>query len=232
MLSFGLTMVVIVSASMHILAEYRGPRKRVYTFKPLTMVIILVIALLGREAAPLYRYLIVAGLLFSLVGDIFLMLPKDRFVAGLVAFLLAHLCYSVAFVPEIDAFKWWPLLPLAIYALVIYRILSSSLGRLKLPVLAYIAIILMMAWLAWERWSQTGQGGALLAFLGALLFVISDTILAIDRFRGAFKSASVLKLITYYWAQWLLAGSAGASPLLALSYFSALFSKTLISFNG
>jgi len=213
MLTFVLTVVVIVSASMHILAEYRGPRQHVYIFKPVTMVIILLIAIVGRGASPFYRYMIITGLVFSLAGDVFLMLPKDRFVAGLVAFLLAHLCYIAAFVPEIHALTWWPLIPLVIYAIVIYRILAPSLGKLKLPVLFYIAVILTMAWLAWERWSQGDHSGALLACVGALLFVVSDTILAIDRFRGAFKSAPALKLTTYYTAQWLLAGSVGALPI-------------------
>ena len=188
MLTFVLTVVVIVAASMHILAGYRGPRQHVYIFKPVTMVIILLIALLGQGASPFYRYMIITGLVFSLAGDVFLMLPKDRFVAGLVAFLIAHLFYIAAFVPEIHGLTWWPLIPLVIYAIVLYRILAPSLGKLKAPVLVYIAVILMMAWLAWERWSQMGQSGALMAFVGALLFVVSDTLLAIDRFRGAFKS--------------------------------------------
>jgi uncharacterized membrane protein YhhN len=154
--------------------------------------------------------MIIAGLLFSLAGDIFLMLPTDRFVAGLVAFLLAHLFYSAAFASEISALMWWPLIPFAIYGIVIYIILASSLGKLKVPVLFYVVVILIMAWLAWERWSQAGQGGALLASIGALLFIISDTILAIDRFRGTFKLSRASNLITYFAAQLLIAGSIGA----------------------
>jgi uncharacterized membrane protein YhhN len=213
MLASVLTLLAIVSASMHILAEYRGPRLRVYIFKPLTMVIILLIAFLGQGASPFYKYMIITGLVFSLAGDVFLMLPRDRFVAGLVAFLIAHLFYIAAFAPEINGLVWWPLVPLVIYAIVIYRILSPFLGRLQLPVLFYIVVILVMAWLAFERWSHVDQTGALMAFIGALLFVVSDTILAIDRFRGTFKSAPALKLATYFAAQWLLAGSVGASLL-------------------
>jgi uncharacterized membrane protein YhhN len=194
---------------MHVLAEYRGARQCVYIFKPLTMVIILLIALLGKGAAPFYQYMIITGLVFSLAGDVFLMLPKDRFRAGLVAFLIAHLFYIAAFVPEISGLTWWPLAPLIMYAIVVYRLLAPSLGKLKLPVLFYIAVILTMAWLAFERWTQTGHSGALMAFVGAILFVVSDSILAIDRFRGAFRSAPVLKLSTYFAAQWFLAGSVG-----------------------
>jgi uncharacterized membrane protein YhhN len=210
MLTSILTLLAILSASIHIRAEYRGPRQHIYIFKPLTMVFILLLAILGQATLPFYRYMIITGLVFSLAGDVFLMLPSDRFVAGLVAFLIAHLFYIVAFVSEINVLIWWPLIPLVIYGIVIHTILAPSLGKLKLPVLVYVVIILIMVWLAWERWSQTGQSGALLASVGAVSFVISDTILAINRFRGAFKPARVLNLTTYFAAQWLIAGSVGA----------------------
>ncbi|OGP85974.1 MAG: hypothetical protein A2Z08_06495 [Deltaproteobacteria bacterium RBG_16_54_11] len=209
MLTFILILLVILAASIHIRAEYRGPQQHIYIFKPLTMVFILLIAILGQAALPFYKYMIITGLVFSLAGDIFLMLPTDRFVAGLVAFLLAHLFYSAAFASEISALIWWPLIPFVIYGIVIYIILVPSLGKLKLPVLIYVAVILVMAWLAWERWSQTDQAGALLASIGAVLFIISDTILALDRFRGTFKLSRALNLTTYFAAQLLIAGSIG-----------------------
>ena len=209
MLASILTLLTILSASIHIRAEYRGPRQHIYIFKPLTMVFILLIAIQGQATSPFYKFMIIAGLVFSLAGDVFLMLPSDRFVAGLVAFLMAHLFYIAAFASEISALIWWPLVPVVIYGIVICTILAPSLGKLKLPVLAYIAVIMIMAWLAWERWSQTGQSGALLASVGAISFVISDTILALNRFRGAFKPARALNLTTYFVAQWLIASSVG-----------------------
>ncbi len=210
MLTYILILLVMVSAFIHIRAEYRGPRQHIYIFKPLTMVFIWLIAILGQATSPLYKFMIIFGLVFSLAGDVFLMLPSDRFVAGLVAFLVAHLFYSAAFASEISGLTWWPLIPFVIYGIVIYAILAPSLGKLKLPVLIYIIVILIMAWLAWERWNQAGQRGALLASIGAVLFIISDTILAIDRFRGTFKLSRTLNLSTYFAAQLLIAGSTGA----------------------
>jgi uncharacterized membrane protein YhhN len=209
MLTYILVLWVILSASIHIRAEYHGPRQYVYIFKPLTMVFILLIAILGQAASPFYKYMILTGLVFSLAGDVFLMLPSDQFVAGLVAFLIAHLFYSAAFASEMSVLIGWPLIPFVIYGIVIYIILAPSLGKLKLPVLIYVVVILMMAWLAWERWNQTGQSGALLASIGAALFIISDTILAIDRFRGGVKLSRALNLTTYFAAQLLIAGSVG-----------------------
>ncbi len=78
-----------------------------------------------------------------------------------------------------------------------------------MPVVVYMVVILVMAWQAWERWHQTGQSAALLAFLGAVLFLISDSALAVNRFRGGYKSAQALTLSTYFAAQWLIARSVG-----------------------
>ena len=202
-----LTLLAAGSAALHIRAEYRGPRNQVYVFKPLTMVFILLLALLNaREHCTFYAYAVVAGLLCSMVGDVFLMLPSDRFVAGLISFLTAHLLYIAAFTYG-SAFRCsiWSLLPYAFYAILMFVILSPHLGAMKLPVLAYIVVILVMGWQAWERWSAVSERSALLAVFGAILFIVSDSVLAIDRFRGHFGFARALNLGTYFAAQWLIA---------------------------
>lgn len=213
MLTSILVLLVILTSSVHIWAEYHGPRLHVYIFKPLTMVFILLIAIMGQTTLPLYRYMIIAGLIFSMAGDVFLMLPSDRFVAGLVAFLIAHLFYIVAFMSGTSTLIWWTLIPFVSYGIVIYILLAPYLGKLKPPVIIYIVVILIMAWSAWERWSHTSQSGALLASIGAFLFIISDTILAINRFRGTFKPARALNLATYFAAQCLIACSVGTFAL-------------------
>jgi len=205
-----LTLLAILSAALHIRAEYYDPRYHIYLFKPLTMVFILLIAVqAGKPDASLYKVAILAGLLFSLAGDVFLMLPSDRFVAGLVSFLFAHLFYIAAFTSGTGFGFSWRFLPCAIYGILIFSILAPHLGKMKLPVLVYMVVILVMAWQAWERWSQTGQSAALLALLGAVLFLISNSALAVNRFRGGYKSAQALTLSTYFAAQWLIARSVG-----------------------
>ena len=210
MLTAILTLLAILSASLHIRAEYYGPQYHIYLFKPLTMVLILLIAIqAGQPDASRYKYAIIAGLICSLAGDVFLMLPSDRFVAGLVSFLIAHLFYIAAFTSGTGFAFSWRALPCAIYGIAIFSVLAPHLGKMKLPVVVYMVVILVMAWQAWERWSRTGQSAALLAFLGAVLFVISDSALAVNRFRGGYKSAQALILSTYFAAQWLIARSVG-----------------------
>jgi uncharacterized membrane protein YhhN len=203
------SLLALFSASLHIRAEYYGPHRHIYLFKPLTTLFIILIAILDGANWPFYKIMIVTGLAFSLMGDVFLMLPADRFIAGLIAFLVAHLCYSVAFGAEINRLVFWPLIPVVAVGVIVYMILAPSLGKLKIPVLIYISVILTMAWLAVERWNQFKTGGSFIAALGAVLFVISDTVLAVNRFRGPFKVGRALNLILYYTAQWLIARSIG-----------------------
>jgi len=206
-----LTLAAIGSAILFIWAEYNGPPVQVYIFKPLTMVFIILIAALRTKASPVrYAFVVILGLIFSMAGDIFLMLPSDQFILGLVSFLIAHLFYIYAFTYDSQIRRApWALIPFGLYGIFIYVILSPHLGAMKPPVAAYIIVILVMGWRAWERWSQTAEKPALPAFFGAVLFIISDSILALNRFREPFAVARLLNLSTYFAAQWLIALSIG-----------------------
>ena len=76
---------------------------------------------------------------------------------------------------------------------------------MRTPVLVYELVIVTMAWRATARWAATREVGALLALVGAILFVVSDSALAINRFVGKYKAAQALILGTYFCAQWLIA---------------------------
>jgi uncharacterized membrane protein YhhN len=207
MLTTALSLLVLASGLLAIRAEYRGPRRQVYVFKPLTVVLIILIALQTKFQAPAaYRILVVAGLAFSLAGDVFLMLPRDRFVQGLVSFLVGHVFYAAAFAaaggPRLSA---WAGAALAAYGALMVGLLWPRLGRLKGPVAAYVAVILLMAWTASSRYLGAGPAGSGAGAAGALLFVASDSLLAWNRFRGGFRAAQALVLGTYFAAQWLIA---------------------------
>jgi len=202
-----LSLLVLGSAALNIRAEYRVHRRQVYLFKPLTTVLILLIAARAiGPTSPLYKCLIIAGLGCSLAGDVFLMLPADRFVASLVSFLAAHLCYIAAFSLDTSpCAAMWSLAPFLVYVIIMSGILLPHLGKMRVPILVYELVIVAMAWRALGRWAATGEVGPLLAFIGALLFVISDSALAINRFVGKYRGAQALILSTYFCAQWLIA---------------------------
>ncbi len=211
MLSIG----ALLAALVHIRAEYAGPRGRVYVCKPLTTGLILLIALqIDGPVSGFYRNAIAAGLVFSLAGDVFLMLPKNRFVFGLASFLVGHLFYIAAFA-SVEGFRvsLLCLAPFLLCGAVVYGMLLPRLGRLWLPVLVYVLTILVMAWQAAERWERSEDSSALLALVGALFFVVSDSALAMNRFRKPFRSAQALVLSTYYIAQCLIAFSVASARI-------------------
>ena len=198
--------LAIVSVFFHIRAEYSGPKYFVYIFKPLTMLFIISLAIFSVPSSSLlYKNLIIVGLLFSLAGDIFLMLPSDRFIQGLVSFLIAHIFYIIAFTLNISfAFSPWFFFTLMIYGIFIYRLLHPNLGKKKIPVALYILIVLVMGISAFSRWQAFGSVQTLFAFIGAILFIISDSSLAVNRFKSNFKTAQLLTLTTYFTAQWFI----------------------------
>ncbi|MGC9356411.1 MAG: lysoplasmalogenase [Anaerolineae bacterium] len=202
-----LSFMALITGGLEIRATYKGLQDQVYFFKPFTTYLMLLIALQTQEPpTTFYKYAIAAGLLFSIAGDILLMMPDDRFIEGLVSFLTAHLCYIVAFSVGIRfGTAWVGLLILGTYGAVVYSLLAPRLGKMKVPVIIYLLIILIMAWRATGRWVETGTQGALLALAGAALFVISDSALAFRRFKGRYRTADLLVMSTYYAAQWLIA---------------------------
>jgi uncharacterized membrane protein YhhN len=200
-------LAAVLSAALHIRAEYAGPRWQVYLFKPLTTTLLLLFAALGPGVqGPGYRLAILVGLACSLLGDIMLMLPRDRFVAGLASFLVAHLAYIVAFQTGMPiASGPLLLLPLLAAAAVLLRLLWPGLGAMRGPVVLYTLTILVMVWRAWARSRAMPESGALLAAAGAALFMLSDSLLALNRFHRPFRLAQAAIMTTYVAAQLLIA---------------------------
>lgn len=154
------------------------------------------------------------GLVFSMAGDIFLMLPRERFIAGLVAFLLAHVAYVVGFNQTPTAFNLAGFILAVLVTLVflrVYRRIAAGLDAsgqpaLKTPVLIYslvISVMLLSALLtlAADTWQA---GAAILVSAGALLFFLSDTLLAWNKFVTPFKWGRLAVIITYHLGQILI----------------------------
>jgi uncharacterized membrane protein YhhN len=198
-----------VLAALAIRAEQIGARTQVYLFKPLTTICILLIALLAPPPfRPGYHIPIVLGLLFSLIGDVLLMLPRDRFLAGLASFLIALLCYLAAFV-NVAGYPTSP--PIAIlllvYGLWLLRRLWPRLGTHRWPVMVYATVLLLMCAASFNQLWQDPAPRTWFGFAGAVLFVTSDSMLALDRFVTRDRQRRGLVLASYFAAQWLIAVS-------------------------
>jgi uncharacterized membrane protein YhhN len=196
----------------HIAARYVPLPRLAGVLKPVPIVILAALAALGTgTVGPGYRALVVAALVFSMIGDICLHFP-ERFTLGLASFLVAHVLYLAAFAPAgpWDVTAWLWLVPFALFALLMFAYLSPHLGAKRGAVALYITVIALMGWRAVMRATAPdvpAPSGAL-AGVGALVFMVSDGVLAVDRFAHRFRAADAIVMATYYAAQILIALSA------------------------
>ncbi len=203
---------VAASALLAILGAYAWLPLH-YAFKPAsTLLIAAWVVRRGGGAAPGYRRAVLAGLLLSTAGDVFLMLPGDWFVFGLGAFLCAHLAYLAGLCQRARLFAVvWPVLAYALLAACVLAVLWPHLpAPLRLPVVVYVVVLAAMAAQAAAVWRSSGAAatGAAAGALGGACFVFSDATLAIDRFAAPFAAAQGLVLASYWLAQWWIARSA------------------------
>ncbi len=142
------------------------------------------------------------ALLFSAAGDVFLALDRVRlFVPALASFLLAHLAYLVLFVKHRARPSWrqWLLIAvLLIYAAIMLAVLTPGLGKLLLPVYGYVAAIIAMGMAALALPAKPLVG------LGAVSFILSDSLIALDKFVEPIAWAGPAIWITYVAAQVLI----------------------------
>jgi uncharacterized membrane protein YhhN len=177
-----------------------------FVFKPLTTILIGAHALRRGADAPDARRWIALGLVASLVGDIALLWPHQGFLPGLVAFLVAHLCYLRAFTRTLPlAKRKEPFVIYGLFAALMVGLMWTELpAALRWPVLVYALCLTGMAAQAAVVWRAGQPRGELLA-LGGLLFVVSDATLAFNRFVAPVPLSSLAILGTYWAAQWCIA---------------------------
>jgi uncharacterized membrane protein YhhN len=153
-----------------------------------------------------------AGLLFSWAGDVILEFSDNNsifFIIGLVCFLLTHLLYFTVFFitpgkNSILSNRIYFLIPVIIYGMILVSYLYAGLAEMKLPVILYAIIILIMLTAAINRIDKVNKISYYLVLSGAILFVISDSSIAITKFSHPFKSSGIVIMSTYVVAQYLI----------------------------
>jgi alkenylglycerophosphocholine hydrolase len=152
------------------------------------------------------------GLLFSLAGDVLLMISLDRmFLPGLAAFLLAHLSYIIGFRDEITTITAWSLILAVVIFINVVRIIRRIVGamrakgenRLVNPVIFYALTISVMLYAAMSTISNPAwkTSAAFFVSAGAFLFCASDVILAWNKFVAPVKNGRILNIATYHLGQ-------------------------------
>ncbi len=209
MTTYFLLFAILLSALSFMKTDVQKKSNLYLLFKPLTTVLIIIFCLMQTPEVSLwYKYLILTGLFFSLIGDIFLMLPSDRFISGLISFLIAHFFYISAF----SGVSGWHLniiyfVPVFLYTGYLLKLLLPGAGSKKIPVIIYAVVLSLFLWQSAGRLHFSYDHSALLALAGAILFVISDSILAYTRFTKNFRFSQEIKMTAYWAAQILIAAS-------------------------
>ena len=209
---YALIALLFVTVSLLVRAKLSDDRRREYICKPASTALVIAIALLSllkANAQVGYTLAIALGLILSLGGDVALMFRTNRwFLIGLVLFLLAHVVYAIGFTVP-NGFHSGDLVAGALLLALgaaMFAFLRPGLGRMTGPVLLYVVVILFMV----SRAISTFFGAyfsptqAWLVTIGAILFMLSDLLLAINRFRRPFK-AEAYGLFLYYAGQLLIA---------------------------
>ena len=197
----------LAAAAVAALADWLAvatSRRRVeYVAKPAVMVALIAFALTLRPASSTERILFVVALAFGLASDVFLMLPRDLFLAGLATALVEHLAYIAGFRTRELHVAWLlvaVLIALASVAAIfpsIHRSLRARNPQLVAPVIAYLVVFVVMV-------ASAGGTGSPIAFAGALLFFYSDAILAWDRFVKPIPHGRVVNIVPYHLGEALL----------------------------
>ena len=143
---------VCFSAWLYVDASYRGPAWQRWLFKPVTLLLLLLLA----WQAPMFNavsYLVLAGLCASLIGDALTLLPRQRLLYAVGAFFLSHLLYTIYFASQMTLSFFWPLpLVLLVIGALLIAVIWTRLEEMRLPVCTFIAMTLVMVWLAGELW--------------------------------------------------------------------------------
>jgi len=178
-------------------------RRLEYAAKPAVMVGLIALAIVIRPTSGLERAFFLVALALGLLSDVFLMLPRDLFLWGLVAALVEHFAYIAGFrARDFHAGLLAVALVIALVSVAVvlpplYRALQKSHPKLVVPVLAYVGVFVVMV-------ASAGGTGSRIALAGALLFFYSDALLAWTRFVTPLAWGRFVNIIAYHSGQALL----------------------------
>ncbi|WP_250434343.1 lysoplasmalogenase [Hanstruepera flava] len=178
-----------------------------YFAKPSLLIALLVFYYTQSKPIPLaLKRLTIGALFFSLLGDIALMFVNQSahfFTAGLASFLIAHILYIFVFLKARNRSKspWLFTSILLVYGVGLFWLLKDNLEAMLLPVFLYMLVILTMATTAFLREGRVPKISFYFVLLGAILFLISDSLLAVNKFYTPLAFSNISIMFTYAFAQ-------------------------------
>ncbi|PIF59464.1 lysoplasmalogenase [Flavobacterium sp. 2] len=204
--------IYIAFSAVYLLILFLGHENLNFFLKPI-LIPILIFGVYFYQNFPTKNILLTA-LLFSWIGDVILLfsdISEIYFILGLVSFLISHIVYCILFNRQTKrnlkknsiAIGIGTIL-IACYLIGMLSVLLPSLGDLKIPVIVYASVISIMLLFAYNGLLSWNEPGNKLVFSGAVVFVISDSILAINKFYNPIEKSSFFIMLTYLVAQYLI----------------------------
>ncbi len=199
-------------AAVEILSQFSNAGILHFIFKPLLLPVLIIAVFLCSSPSE-YRQLLITGLFFSFAGDVFLLFEDWNsiyFIVGLICFLLTHIFYCWYFLKikktGKSLLKQQPLLIILVLAYTgsLVWLLFPKLGDLTIPVIVYAAILTAMLLCSLHAFNFMNTVARKFIIAGTLSFVISDSLLAINKFYAAFSYAGFFIMLTYCIAQYLI----------------------------
>jgi uncharacterized membrane protein YhhN len=208
-----ISLFYFLSGALVIILEDRGSFFSAIVIKALIIPVLMILFLANfRSGLNRSHRLILAGLFFSWAGDVILEFSHingNLFIPGLVCFLLAHLMYFTVFYitpgeSVILSRRIYFLIPVLLYGIVLICYLYDDLASMRIPVIIYSVVILAMLTGAIDRIKKVNSISFYLTLTGAVLFVISDSAIAVNKFSYPFEYSTIVIMSTYVIAQYLI----------------------------
>jgi uncharacterized membrane protein YhhN len=205
-----LCLMVLVAEHFHLTWTY-------YLTKPMVLIVVLIFFRMQTGTGNnLFRNLMITGFAFSSAGDFLLMFTEQDgnfFIAGLIAFLITHICYTAGFITQIFSNRAWNQhwgqlafsTLIVVYGAEFFILNRTSFGELTIPVMIYCLAITSMGVAAVMRDRNKYSNGYFKVLAGAMFFVVSDSLLATNKFIFTFDYSGTLILATYFFAQYFIA---------------------------
>lgn len=199
------TLIFVVVSSLDILGILLHNSLLQTIFKPM---IILSLMVLYYFSAKVKNNWYLLALAFSFLGDVFLMDKNDLFLIGIAAFLITQIIYIKIILAQLKASnlsqKTIANIPFALYLFVLLFVLKDNLNEFLIPVIVYGFAISVFGMLALLNFIVDKTKTARILFLGAVLFIISDSLIALDKFYEEKPFYGFFIMITYIVAQYLI----------------------------
>ncbi|MBN1801734.1 MAG: lysoplasmalogenase [Candidatus Lokiarchaeota archaeon] len=217
MIEYLFVILFCLDSILHIYGILKESKNLIKFSKPLLMPLLALYYAFGTFAINQFDVLIVFALIFGALGDTFLLSQENEkyFLIGMVAFLLGHVFYIISFslylggdILRFPVYGFLLVIPVIVLVIIAFPKFKKGLGSMKIPVFVYMGVIILMHVFALLRLSKLPGLYCpcfFFVYLGSFLFILSDSIIAIDQFgESKIKNMRLYIMITYILAQFFI----------------------------